>query len=277
MSEALPSKGAFALATAVHPVGPARYDVEIAEGWDIAGNTNGGYLLSLAGRAMAAAADRPDPVSVTAHYLAPGRPGPAHVTTSVVRSGRRFSTVEGRLHAAGRDLMAVLGTFGDLTDDSGELGLHVDGEPPDLPDPEDCHLVVPAEPFPPPFMGHVELRMHPDDAGFFEGRRSGRPLMRGWFRLPDGEPVDTIGLLTAVDAFPPTIFNAELPVGWTPTLELTAHLRSRPAPGWLACRFATRFVTGGFLEADGEIWDTTGRLVAQSRQLALVPRPHPGT
>lgn len=274
MNEPDSSDGAFALATAVHPAGPDRYDLAIAEGWDIAGNTNGGYLLSLAGRAMAAAADRPDPVSVTAHYLAPGRPGPGHVTTSVVRSGRRFSTVEGRLHAGGRDLLAVLGTFGDLSDDSGEQGLHVDGEPPELPAPDDCQLVVPAEPFPPPFMGHVELRMHPDDAGFFEGRRSGRPLMRGWFRLPDDEPVDTIGLLTAVDAFPPTIFNAELPVGWTPTLELTAHVRARPAPGWLACRFATRFVTGGFLEADGEIWDRTGRLVAQSRQLALVPRPH---
>ena len=55
-------------------------------------------------------------------------------------------------------------------------------------------------------------------------------------------------------------------------MELTAHVRARPAPGWLACSFATRFVTGGFLEADGEVWDATGRLVAQSRQLALVPR-----
>ncbi|MCU0261677.1 MAG: thioesterase family protein, partial [Ilumatobacteraceae bacterium] len=220
----------FAAATAVRTHDESRYSARIAEGWDIVGNANGGYLLSIAARAMAAAADRPDPVSITAHYLAPGRPGPGHVTTSVVRSGRRFSTVEGRLRAAGRDLLVALGTFGDLSDDSGEQGMHVDGEPPELPDPEDCHPVVPAEPFPPPFMGHVELRMHPDDAGFLEGRRSGRPLMRGWFRLPDDEPVDTIALLTAVDAFPPTIFNAELPVGWTPTLELTAHVRARPAP-----------------------------------------------
>jgi len=65
---------------------------------------------------------------------------------------------------------------------------------------------------------------------------------------------------------------ARLPVAWTPTVELTAHVRASPAPGWLRCRFSTRFVTAGFLEEDGEVWDSTGRLVGQSRQLALVPR-----
>ena len=94
----------------------------------------------------------------------------------------------------------------------------------------------------------------------------------GWFRLRDSEPIDTLGLLLAVDAFPPTAFNARLPVAWTPTIELTAHVRARPAPGWLRCVFTTRFVTGGFLEEDGELWDASGHLVAQSRQLALVPR-----
>jgi hypothetical protein len=96
--------------------------------------------------------------------------------------------------------------------------------------------------------------------------------MRGWFRLRNGEDADTLALLCAVDAFPPTVFNAHLPVAWTPTIELTTHVRARPQPGWLRCRFATHFVTAGFLEEDGEIWDRDDRLVAQSRQLALVPR-----
>jgi Acyl-CoA thioesterase C-terminal domain len=90
-------------------------------------------------------------------------------------------------------------------------------------------------------------------------------------RLPGAEHVDSLALLCAVDAFPPTAFNARLPVAGTPTVELTAHIRANPAPGWLRCRFSTRFVTAGFLEEDGEVWDSTGRLVGQSRQLALVP------
>jgi acyl-CoA thioesterase len=97
-------------------------------------------------------------------------------------------------------------------------------------------------------------------------------MMRGWFRLHDQEPIDPFALLMIADAFPPAVFNAELPLAWTPTLEMTTHIRGTPAPGWLRCRFATRFVSGGLLEEDGEIWDETGRLVALSRQLALVPR-----
>jgi hypothetical protein len=124
----------------------------------------------------------------------------------------------------------------------------------------------------PSFSTKIDLRMHPDDAGFARGQPSGHPRVRGWFRLRDDEPVGTLGLLQATDAFPPTIFNADLPVAWTPTVELTSHVRARPALGWLRCAFTTRFVTGGFIEEDGEVWDDTGALVAQSRQLALVPR-----
>jgi acyl-CoA thioesterase len=242
----------------------------IAEGLDIAGNANGGYLLALAARAMSAALGRPDPVTVTAHFLNPGKPGPVSVAVEITKQGRTFGTATATLAAEDRPLLRVLGTFGDLAD---QLGPQlVDLEPPPMPSPEQCIPVEPTDTFPPPFMGRVELRLHPEDATFLGGNPSGHARMRGWFRLRDGEVTDTIALLCAADAFPPTVFNANLPVAWTPTIELTTHVRYRPEPNWLRCRFATHFVSGGFLEEDGEIWDDTGRLVAQSRQLALVPR-----
>lgn len=273
----------FASATAVRPAGDGRYQGHIDEGWDIGGNANGGYLLGIAARAMQHASGRPDPVSITAHYLRPGRPGPAEVTTTVVKEGRRFATVHGTLAGAdGKALLTLLGTFGSLDgpEDQPPAGLErVDAAPPELPPFDDCDArqaaptqgAQPGEP--PSFMHRVDLRLHPQDSVFASGQKSGEARMRGWFALPDDEPVDTIALLQATDAFPPTIFNIDLPVGWVPTVELTAHVRARPAPGPLRCVFTTRFVTGGFLEEDGEVWDATGRLVAQSRQLALVPRP----
>jgi hypothetical protein len=38
---------------------------------------------------------------------------------------------------------------------------------------------------------------------------------------------------------------------------------------------STRFVIDGYQEEDVEIWDSAGRPVAQSRQLALLPSPRP--
>ena len=56
-----------------------------------------------------------------------------------------------------------------------------------------------------------------------------------------------------------------------PTLELTVHLRSGAAApaDWALARFVTRTAREGLLEESGEIWSRDGRLLAQSRQLAL--------
>jgi acyl-CoA thioesterase len=72
------------------------------------------------------------------------------------------------------------------------------------------------------------------------------------------------------DAFPPAVFGLLGMVGWVPTIELTVHLRARPAPGWLLGRFHADDLSEGRVIEHGALWDSRGRLVAQSRQLALV-------
>ena len=188
-----PLTGPFAAATAVEPAAAGEWAASIDPGWEIAGNANGGYLLAMATRALTGAAGRPDPVTVTAHYLSPGRPGGVRIATQILKEGKRFATGTATMFSGTRPLLAVLGTLGDLSQAEGpEL---IEGAPPELPSPEQCVRVQPAGTFPPPFMGQVDLRLHPDDAAFATGRQSGRPLMRGWFRLPDDEPIDSIALL----------------------------------------------------------------------------------
>lgn len=83
-------------------------------------------------------------------------------------------------------------------------------------------------------------------------------------------------MVTFADAFPPTLIGS-IETTWIPTLELTVHVRNRPAPGWLLGTFRTRLLIDGLLEEDGEIWDSEGRPVAQFRQLALILQPRKRT
>ncbi len=174
------------------------------------------------------------------------------------------------MSAAQTPLLQVLGTFGDPGEAASEFCI-IDGAPPALPEPDAC-VRYDGPPGPPTMYRNIDLRLHPEDAALAGGKPSGRMRVRGWLRFPGDAVPDVMSLLVAVDAFPPTVFNADqLSLAWVPTIELTAHLRARPAPGWLRAVFTSRFLTGGFVEEDGEIWDESGVLVAQSRQLALVP------
>ena len=266
---------AFTKASSVSQRSPGLWDGSIAPGWDILGNTNGGYVLALLGNAMRNEAGRQDPLSITAHFLAPTRPGLVEIRTEVLKQGRTASTVAATAFAEDKPLVSALGSFGEVV--QGAQSLVSLAGPPDLPPVEECFSLFRAPetpdsvPFPPAFMGKVDLRLHPQDAGFAEGKPSGQPQMRSWFQLPGSESIDSLALLLAADALPPTTFNSGLPVAWTPTLELTVHVRAIPVPGWLRIDAQTRFISDGRLEVDALIWDEADHLVAQSRQLQLLP------
>jgi len=261
--------------TAVVRRAPGVYDIELSAGWTIINAVNGGYLLAVIGRALADALPHPDPFTISAHYLTASQPGPAVIRTDTVRSGRTLSSGQASLfqyEADGTEVerIRVLASYGDL----GALpdDVRTSAEPPAIPPVEQCFGPQDA-PDDAPVQGSTAiaerlwLKLDPATLGWALGAPSGKGEMRAWFGLADGRDADPLSLLLAVDALPPTAFDLGLS-GWVPTVELTVHVRCRPAPGPLRVAIATRNLAGGFLEEDAEVWDSAGRLVAQSRQLA---------
>ncbi|WP_329136921.1 thioesterase family protein [Streptomyces sp. NBC_01476] len=258
---------------------PGTYDTGLSAGWTIISAVNGGYLLAVIGRALRDALPHPDPLTITAHYLTASQPGPAVIRTQTVRAGRTLSTGQASLFQTGEDgreveRIRVLAAYGDL--DALPDDVRTSAAPPQMPGYEQCVSSKDAPDGGPvtgstAILDRLDLRLDPATAGWALGAPSGAGRMRGWLGLADGRDHDPLSLLLAVDALPPTAFDLGLK-GWTPTLELTVHLRARPAPGPLQVALSTGNLAGGLLEEDGELWDSAGRLVAQSRQLARAPR-----
>lgn len=263
--------------TAVTPLGGGRYAVEVPAGWIVGGGINGGYQLAVAGRAIAAElAGKPDPISISAFYTSACSPGPAEVRVEIKRDGGRLAVAAAEIWQDEELRLTTLAQFGDIDAINATAwgDTYRFATEPELPPREVCisnhqapeHLrrLI-------PFWERFEMRVHPDQAGWAMGHPNLKGEITAWFRLVDRDP-DPISLLQALDALPPTTFDFGMP-GWAPTLELTCHVRRRPAPGWLKVMHRTRVLEGGLFEEDCEIWDETGHMVAQSRQLARQPRP----
>jgi acyl-CoA thioesterase len=253
--------------TRLHPVGEHTWAGQVHPGWSIGANPNGGYLLALAlAGVKQAAPQHPDPLSVTVHYLRPGLPDrPCEVDVRVLRTGRTLSTARGTLVQDGVPRLEVLAGMGALGASAAPV---VTMPPPDIPPPEACVPRSAGEQgVALPILGRVDIRLHPDEA---QAASAGQAQVTGWVRFRDGREPDTLATMLFVDAFPPAVFGLLGVVGWVPTVELTVHVRRRPAPGWMLGRFRTMDLLDGRLIEDGVLWDAEGHLVAQSRQLALV-------
>jgi len=250
-----------------------RFTAEVSDRWAVGDHVNGGYVLSICLRALQQVLDRPDPLVVSAFFQRRVFPGAAEVAVEPARSGRRLATGEARLLQQGQELVRVVASFADLAQASGPTV--VTGTAPVLPPPEDCLDLFQLDPSSddapdtaaPGIAGRLECRT-PRLPGWRRGSPGGRATAEFWLRLAGGRPADSLSLPGLVDMAVPAVF--ELGHFITTTIELTVHVRARPAPGWLACRVSTNYLIDGFHEEDFEIWDSTGRLVAQSRQLALL-------
>lgn len=263
--------GHFVDDTAIRPEGNGRWSTSISERWNIGQTANGGYAMVAAVRALREVTGRPDPLSVTTHFLRPvDTPGPATIDAELVKRGRTVSVGRATLEVDGRLRLTTIGAFGDLTTDIGS-GRSVGVDPPAVAPAERC---VPRAELDQgvdlPILDRVDVVLDPSCA---RAAGSDRAVVSGWVRFTDGSDPTAIALTMFADVFPPSLYPLIGSVGWVPTIELTVHVRRRPAPGWVLARFECDDLVGGRMIETGSLWDTTGALVARSRQLGLLVDP----
>jgi acyl-CoA thioesterase len=251
--------------------GTTAFEGQVQPVWNIGANPNGGYLLALAAQALRQRTPmHPDALSITVHYLRPGLPGqPCRIDTQLLRSGRQLSTLRATLVQDGEVRLELLAAMGDLGEPCAAPRLSLPMPP--MPPPEACLArSAPAQGVALPILQRLDVRLHPDEA---KPGGAGRARISGWIRFTDGRAPDALACLLMADAFPPAVFGLLGQVGWVPTIELTVQLRRRPVPGWVLGQFGSQDLADGRVIEDGALWDASGQLVAQSRQLALVRTP----
>jgi len=259
----------FAADTALDATGEGRWDTRLSSAWSIGENSNGGYLLTPALRAAHEISGHPDLLTVTTHFFRPGQGDqPAEVTAEVMKLGRTMTTVRAELAQDGKARVALMAGFGDLNAES----RHEFAWAPTMPDiaaPDDC-----ADPFDAidglisTLEQSCDLRI--DAERLAASKAAGRAELFGWLRFANGADPDALALPFFADAFVPSVFAATGPTGWVPSLELTVQVRQRPAPGWIAIHAEAEDMGNGKLIETAKLWDSTGVLVAHSRQLMLL-------
>jgi acyl-CoA thioesterase len=249
--------------TELRDAGRLSWDAQVGDGWvSLSGVPNGGYLMGLALLAARRALPGIEPITATAHFLRPGQIGPARLTAKVVKRGRTYSTAVVRLEQDGKERVQTIVTMGGPG--STDEGVPLDFAPPApaFPGPDECPPAGPDVVSSASVRQRFDYRLAPADGA----------QVHGWIRFADGRDPDLAAVPLVVDSFPPAVLG-ERPDVTMSTLELTVHFRQPPEPGWLQARIGSRALLRGTVEEDAELWDSAGRLVAMSRQIAQVRSP----
>ncbi len=264
----------FADAMALTPDGAGIYHGLLNEHWTIGPKVHGGAMLALCAHAARRELGEPgvEPIAVSGNFLWAPDPGPMQVVTTVRKRGRRISLIDVELNQGPRTALRAAITLGRPEQHVSPL-LSVN---PVLP------LMTPE---PPPGLepigaGHpmadiVHLAhgcdIRPSLTSFAPRGDGGPPLIEYWVRPKDAAP-DVLFALLCGDVSAPVTMGLNR-FGWAPTVQLTAFVRAVPADGWLRVMCTTTQIGQVWFDEDHIVVDREGRIVVQTRQLALVPAP----
>ncbi|AEV71737.1 hypothetical protein MycrhN_1113 [Mycolicibacterium rhodesiae NBB3] len=272
----------FTDAMKLTPAGDGVYDGVLNEHWTIGEKVHGGAMLALcANAARTEHGEDVQPIAISGNFLWAPDPGPMRLTTTVRKRGRRVSLIDVELHQGDR-------TGDERSREEQKVAVRASvtlGEPEHhVPPLLSVNPVIPLmQPEPPPGLepigpGHrmadiVHLAhgcdIRPSLTTMEPRSDGGPPVIEYWVR-PKGVAPDVLFALLCGDVSAPVTFGVNR-FGWAPTVQLTAYLRALPADGWLRVLCTTVQIGQDWFDEDHIVVDSEGRIIVQSRQLAMVP------
>jgi len=248
------------------------FDARVDRGWWVMRGPNGGYLAAIVLRALTEAVDDPlrSPRSLTMHFTAPPKEGEITITTALERTGRSLTSCTARVHQGVQLVALAVAAFATAR----EGPEFCDLTPPSAPPPDTiARMPTPAEA--PPIAHRWETRWVIGRPPAPDAPLLPEAVGGGWLRLEEPQLLDAEAVTAITDAWIPPAFSRTNEQLTVPTVDLTVHFRttvplpdSRPED-FVFATFRTNAAADGFLEEDGEVWSADGRLIAQSRQLAV--------
>jgi len=248
---------------------------ELNRHWTIGPKLHGGAMLALCANAARTACGGGEsgpvqPVAVSGNFLWAPEPGAMTLTTRARKRGRRISVVDVELSQGERTAVHAVVTLGEPEHHVPPL-LSANPVPALMPPepPEDLAPIGPGH----PMAGLVNLAagcdIRPVVSTLQPSTNGSPPLIELWVRPRDAAP-DVLFALLCGDVSAPVTFAVER-TGWAPTVQLTAYLRGLPADGWLRVLSSCVQIGQDWFDEDHTVVDCEGRIVVQSRQLAMVP------
>jgi acyl-coenzyme A thioesterase PaaI-like protein len=253
---------------------PGEFTANLNEHWTIGPKVHGGVMVALCGKAARESyrnggpSEVSHPVAVSANFLAAPDPGAVRVVTTLRKRGRRIGLVDVDLVQGQRSCVHAVVTLGNpehlaeplFADTAVSAGMSL--EPP-----AEAQAIGP---------GHPAAEINHLARGcdirplVVEALADGQaPAFRIWVRPRDGVVDEYFALMCGDISLP--VPYAVGRRGWAPTVQLTAYLRALPADGWLRVLCTATQIGQDWFDEDHIVVDSTGRIVVQTRQLALVP------